>query len=79
MVGENMEMFIGALIAVFFFVCLIITFFYGYQLGKKNTRHKKESNEETMRIAEQLQKDFQSVMKYDVTTALQRKKVTDIE
>lgn len=74
MVGENMLFIYGLLSAVVFFVSVSITFYIGFRLGS-NFKKPQKVDKEQIKQAEKLQKDFQKLFNYDVTTALQRKKV----
>jgi hypothetical protein len=76
MVGENMEYLIGALLVVVFFICVLYAFYVGYKLGKRTNTAKVENEDDDMKKkAIILQKEFVELMNYDVTKALERKKV----
>ncbi|GIN88700.1 hypothetical protein J6TS2_50860 [Heyndrickxia sporothermodurans] len=70
-----MEYLLGALVAVVFFILLLSTLYIGYQLGTKKQKHKVKHDEEEARKAEMHRSNFIKLMNYDVSTALQRKKV----
>jgi hypothetical protein len=69
-----MEFIYGLLTAAVFFLCLLFFFYLGTRYAKKPPD--KELDEEKKREIEQFNKGFKAVFKYDVETALQRKKVT---
>ncbi|WP_212943145.1 hypothetical protein [Heyndrickxia oleronia] len=73
MVGENMFIY-GVLTAVAFFCVVILLLYIGYRIGKKPKQTVKPDEEE-LRKAAKLREDFAKLMNYDVSTALQRKKV----
>jgi uncharacterized membrane protein len=64
------------LIEAVFLLFIGLSFYFGYRLG---TKRKKpiETNEEEQRKAKKIHEHFSNLFNYDVTTALQRKKVTD--
>ena len=66
----------GLLTAAVFFLCLLLFFWMGTQYGKKKPPDTKETDEGTIRKQKQIQEDFIKTMKYDVTQATARKKVT---
>jgi hypothetical protein len=66
---------IGLLSGVVFFIVLIGAIYTGYRLGHKQKNKPPDRDEQQKRHAEQLKKDFDSLMSYNVNTALQRKKV----
>jgi hypothetical protein len=69
-----MEYVIGALIVVAFFIALLSGVYIGYRL--KHTKSKPpDIDQEQKRHADQLKKDFDNLMSYNVNTALQKKKV----
>lgn len=73
-----MELLIGALMGVGFFVLLSAALYIGYSIGRKRTKLPDlEKDDDKQREIEQLNKDFKNLMSYDMTTALQRKKVTE--
>lgn len=70
MVGDTMQYILGLLTPVVFFV----VFYMGMKYGKKQGKPV-EIDEEQARKAQRIKEDFQKLMNYDVSTALQRKKV----
>lgn len=68
--------FLGLLTAAVFFCCLLLFFWMGTQYGKKKPPDKVEVEEETLRKQKQIHEDFTKLMQYDVSKALERKKVT---
>jgi hypothetical protein len=70
-----MEYLIGALLAVFFFIALVFSFYVGYKQGKKVSAPI-PLNDEKKRQLEQYDKGFKEIFSYDVEKALQPKKVT---
>jgi hypothetical protein len=69
-----MEYLIGALIVVAFFIALLSGVYLGYRL--KHTKSKPpDIDDQQKQTMKQLKKDFDSIMSYNVNTALQRKKV----
>jgi Mg2+/citrate symporter len=73
-----MEFILGVFVAALFFCCL----FLAYWMGTRQTKQPKKVNtltEDEQRQKEQIQRaqqDFSKMMKYDLSQALQRKKVT---
>jgi hypothetical protein len=74
-----MEFLMGLLVAVVFFVVVSVSFLTGYKFANKQRPVQKETltdeDKEEQRKAEELQKSFVKLMNYDLTTALNRKKV----
>lgn len=70
-----MEFLIGLLSGVVLFILLLTAVYIGYRLGRKNGSVVSEPDEEQARKAKKLHEDFVKLMNYDVSTALQRKKV----
>ena len=67
-----MEYLIGAGITTLFFLC----FGLGYRLGLRTPKHKPQEVDESTKLkAEQLKKDFESLMSYDIDKAMKQKKV----
>jgi hypothetical protein len=70
-----MEFFLGLLTAVVFFIGLLAVYQVGYKQGKK-TSVPIPLDEEKQRQLEAFDKGFREIFTYDVTKALQKKKVT---
>ncbi len=64
----------GLLTAVVFFIVVISALYIGYKLGHKQGKPV-EIDEKQIIKAKKIQEDFQKLMNYDVSKALQRKKV----
>lgn len=75
-VGDNMQFILGLLTAVAFFIFMALAIYVGYRIGKKRLTPVPVDDEEKRR-SERFNKHFQDLFKYDLETALQRKKVTD--
>lgn len=74
MVGDHMEYLLGLLIGVVFCCVLATVLLIGYRLGRKKP-DPEPVKDDVLRHQEQLKKDFQELMNYDVERALQRKQV----
>jgi hypothetical protein len=70
-----MEYLIGALLAVFFFIAFLFSFYVGYKQGKKVSAPIPLDKEKKRQI-EQFDKEFKALFNYDVSKAVERKKVT---
>ncbi|TYS46759.1 hypothetical protein [Bacillus infantis] len=71
-----MEFVIGLLSGVVFFILLGVVFINGYKMGiKRKPDPIAKPTDEEIRRNESLQKSFEKLMNYDVTTAYKRKKV----
>jgi hypothetical protein len=70
---NNMEFIYGLLTAVVFFIALLSFYYIGYKQGNKQTS--KPPDDEEVRKAKEMRKSFMNMMNYDVSTALQKKKV----
>jgi hypothetical protein len=68
-----MQFILGLLSGAVFLSLLILAFYLGQ---RRHLAPKREANEDEQRRAEKLRKDFQTLMQYDLKTAMQRKKVT---
>jgi len=80
MVGENMEFLLGLLTAAVLFLLL----FLAYRMGTKQAKTKPpdipvteapKPSEEEIEKAKKIHEDFQRLMQYDVSKALERKQV----
>jgi hypothetical protein len=73
-----MEYIIGLISGLVFFICLGLSFYFGYKAGSKKqpiTPINQDTDEQTIQRTKQLHEDFQAIMNYDLSTAMQRKKV----
>jgi hypothetical protein len=70
-----MQFIFGLLTAVVFFIVLLLIFYLGYRYGKRTSPPLPVSDEKK-REMERFDKHFKALFNYDVSTALQRKKVT---
>lgn len=69
-----MELFIGLVLGLVFFICLSSVFFLGYRLGNKINKPKSsEPSQEEIKKAQQMIEGFQNIMNYNVETAMQRR------
>jgi hypothetical protein len=71
--GDYMDFLYGLLTAVVFFIALLSFYYIGYKQGSK--RIAKPPDDEEVRKAKEMRKNFMNMMNYDVQTALQKKKV----
>jgi hypothetical protein len=73
-----MSIYVALLLAVVFFIELLVVFYIGLKLGKR--LEKREApiplNDDKQRQLEQYDKGFKAIFSYDVEKALQPKKVT---
>lgn len=71
-----MEYVIGAAMALIFICGLGAAFFLGYRLGKgRRATPAKPASEEQKRREEQLKRDFEIISGYNLSRALDRKRV----
>lgn len=73
-----MEYFLGLLSGVVFLSAMGAAVYVGYRLGRKKPPAQKVDEEEKQRM-ESYDKHFKALFSYDVSKALQRKKVTNDE
>ena len=66
-----MNILIGALITVCFFIALASSFYAGYRLGQR--RKVEKPTEEELKRIELMDKGFQNVLNYDYSKALERR------
>ena len=72
-----MQFIYGLMTASVLFLCLLFCFYLGTRYEqRKKPPDKIEVDKEEQRKREQLHKDFQELFNYDVSKALQGKKVT---
>jgi hypothetical protein len=79
----HMEILVGLIIGLILFIVLAGVFYTGYKFGKKNSipiipksiTQNPVLTEEQKRKLEQIQEGWRNILNYDVSTAMQRKKI----
>lgn len=71
-----MEFIIGLLTAVVFFICLFVAFHLGKKQTKKSDKPQLTEDEQRQKdLTKQYNEHFKKLFRYDIDTAIQRKKV----
>lgn len=61
-----MELIIGLVLGLALFICFLISFLIGFKFGKKEKKELSPLTEEQKRKIEEYNKDFQTLMNYDL-------------
>lgn len=67
-----MNIIIGAVTGLFFFVALILSFYLGYRFGTKTKPVQSQLSEEEKELVKQMHQGMQNIMNYDVSVAMKR-------